>query len=316
MRRKSLSGLRIGTEMNSTSTSPPDNTRYLNTVASIFHGLQFLIVFSLIIWMNSKPKEPGMWWSTMANSSVSLVGSDPGVFLFHKTVRMWNRMQNSSSDALKIDVKQLRAGEVDVRWLIASFFLLSCVFQGVDGIWFDIDSGMKLRFLEYCITASCMIIGIAVESGINEIYTVVLMFVLTWITMILGLIAEVTMDIAENYEKSFPNFGKWAWVVPHAAGWVTCLSAYAPIIDMFEENKRASQASPPGFVNVIVYLQLVLFMSFGFVQTYSLVCRTLYDKNKLDGHKVTVETMYIVLSFVAKTLLAWLIFSPIIVSVM
>ena len=352
-------------------------TTSLNTVAAIFHGVQSLIVFSLIAWLNNKPLKENFIsknttqltaWNSTTNSSyqyntsikekIDFLNNRPGVFPLLRVINVWHKIDDASgkrqlevnefsklramSDEYFIETRNLNSGEIDVRYIIASFFALSCVFQLVGGQ--NNALAARLRFVEYSFSASIMILAIGVEAGIRDLYTLYMMFVLTWITMILGLMADMFSIISENQEviqKYIQEpilyiFGQWTWVIPHACAWVTCIAAYAPIIDNYYQSNSASNIKAPGFVNIIIFLQFGLFLSFGNVQLYSLIRRTMIlqssegdvastrplmysqdipmspKQQSLSDLADFVERLYIVLSFTAKTLLAWLVLSPII----
>lgn len=267
-------------------------------------------------------------------------------------------------------------GDLDTRYIIFSFFLLSGLFQLVDGFTgaYNATSGTKkqpslLRFVEYSFTAGIMILAIAVETGINDIYTLYCIFTLIFTTNLLGLIAELFCFIAEgllsngdaavmyrmNAFLTIPL--AWQWTIPHFLGWVTCIIGYSPLLDSYMHSTKCSDRGPPGFVHVIVFLEFILFSCFGFVQLYSLYYRTQLVLNPVNRSSLSYSTlrqgtiasdgnfdednginaniiggsnginnntsvliieqadfMYIMLSFVAKTLLAWLILSPIMIN--
>jgi len=249
-------------------------------------------------------------------------------------------------------------GNVDLRYLIFAFFLLSCLFQALDGWWGTYTANSAgprlLRFVEYSFSASIMILAIALEMGIVEIYTLCCMFALIFATNILGLIAEGLVFIAENtrelvstqeYPGLFIHPVYW-WTIPHFLSWIICLIGYAPLLDAYLTSTRCSERSPPGFVNVIVFLEFFLFVCFGLVQLYSLYSKTVLLINSggssrsnrystipsweesgsqlstsqnndrpsapWNTHDITYQAdyAYIILSFTAKTLLAWLILAP------
>jgi hypothetical protein len=164
-----------------------------------------------------------------------------------------------------------------------------------------------------------MIMAIAVEAGIRDVYTLECMFVLLWITQLAGIIAEYP----------FSQDDKWFWVWPHMAGWVTFVAAYAPILDSFLLCNAHSERQAPGFVRALVIVEFLLFACFGFVQAYCLTAKAqlppvgyrgvrdseqanessdpgaAYDNIDIDG-----EGAFIVLSLAAKTSLAWIILTP------
>jgi hypothetical protein len=223
-------------------------------------------------------------------------------------------------------------GYIDVRYLICSFFFLSFVFQALQG-WVTLENrGVMniakqrawvavLRFVEYSVSASVMLLAIAVQVGLTDVYLLCCLFGLVFATNILGLIAEVLCARED------------AWV-PHCLGWITCLLAYAPLLDAYVASMRCSDLEPPGYVNVIVFLEFALFSCFGFVQTYTLFFRATSDEHPrvlvvlrhyvlaVDADESTgmmgsldgIEVTYAALSVIAKTLLAWLVLGPTLVN--
>lgn len=251
-------------------------------------------------------------------------------------------------------------GDLDIRYIIFSFFLLSGLFQLTDGFMGAYTSKQPrlLRFVEYSFSASIMILAIAVETGVNDIYTLYCIFTLIFTTNLLGLISELFCFITEGLlshgdtvalyklDRILPMPFAWLWTIPHFLGWITCIIGYSPLLDSYLHSTKCSERGPPGFVHVIVFLEFILFSCFGFVQLYSLYYRTLImvnsnvrttpysslrqstasselifdDEGNGDGGHTSAyivdqaDFMYILLSFIAKTLLAWLILSPALMS--
>jgi hypothetical protein len=308
----------------------------LNAMAALLHAVQAVVVLALVSWLNTQPNS-----------------GDIGVFPLDRTISIWHKKTSNTSllatfeksmvtDDYFVEHRKLASGFLDVRYVIAAFFVLSSIFQAIGGYILGDVWGSRLRFIEYSFSASIMIIAIGVEAGIRDLYTLEMMFILTWVTMILGLLAEIISTVLSSdpsiadRDPILQIWGIWSWLIPHVAGWVTCVAAYAPIIDVFVQSSTRSDVSAPGFVHVIVSLQFALFSCFGFVQMYSLVKKT-YIIMTIQGSfrkyaavgggeeaqdyyrdlyalADTVEKAYVTLSFVAKTLLAWLILSPILVS--
>jgi hypothetical protein len=297
------------------------------------------------------------------------------------TVRV-NRNDIYMFDKMFVVPQNVNVGDLDIRYVIFFFFLLSGLFQLADGFSgaysASNNSPRLLRFVEYSFSASIMILAIAVETGLTDIYTLVCVFTLIFTTNLLGLIAEVFCFCAEilydsssaiitKIDSSFlPTPFAWLWTIPHLLGWVTCIIGYAPLLDSYLQSTRCSERGPPGFVNVIVFLEFALFSCFGFVQFYSLYYRTeaclsvgqrrvwtpstnatgnsggatgvayrpvfaaenglmVEEGSGINGPvsyltpsispgkaiQEQADYIYIMLSFIAKTLLAWLILSPV-----
>ena len=281
-------------------------------------------------------------------------------------------------------------GYMDVRYLIFCFFLLSFLFQIAEGMagtyslsnFMMVQKPRILRFVEYSFSASLMIMGIALEVGLTDIYILCCIFTLIFTTNLLGLIAEVMCFMAETSRSEFLSLPAWnvlpippiwLWTIPHFLGWITCIMGYAPLLDAYLASTQCSDTEPPGFVNVIIFLEFCLFICFGGVQMYSLYYKTCllatgptrqttpnnnyayvpqynttyssYDdgtdggtnfsqsvrgvQSEEMGKRGTGELImlspseqityqadfaYIILSFTAKTLLAWLVLAPVLTS--
>ena len=270
----------------------------LNGAATALHLAQAIVVFALTLWLDSR------------NVTV-------GIFPLHKTVHVWHKANFTQRPALMghgvyIEAVVQEAGTLDVRYVIASFFALSAGFQGAAGYWDVMDP--YFRFIEYAFSASTMLLAIGVEAGVDDIYTLQAMFVLVFATMLFGIVAELSCT------RSL------AWIA-HAGGWLTFLSAYSPVLDSFLLSSARSTAAAPGFVHVIVFLQFVLFACFGGVQAYALLHQSPMrlmdisrDIGRIDEEEEEIyyadsrpatNMAYIILSLTAKTILAWLILSPV-----
>lgn len=173
---------------------------------------------------------------------------------------------------------------LDYGWMIISFHLLSFVFQlaaaltdcckkGVLGYRYSnmISEGRNpLRFVEYSISASIMLMIIALINGIIDIHLLFCIAVLTASCQLCGLVVEYIEDI---------NM-KW---VNHLNGWLTFCSAYWCITRAFVASAEAVDGvSPPDFVYVIVLILFLLYASFGLVQLIELMCITKWMNFKIN----------------------------------
>jgi len=147
------------------------------------------------------------------------------------------------------------------------------------------------RWVEYAISSSVMMVLIAQITGIADV---------TALLAIFGVNASMNLFgwLQEKYET--PGSGGWvpfifgciAGSVPWIAVAIYVISPYGP-----------AGADTPGFVYGIIFTIFALFNSFAFVQ---------YKQYKGQGkwsNYLYGERIYIVLSLVAKSLLAWQIFA-------
>ena len=106
--------------------------------------------------------------------------------------------------------------KISLFWLIISFHLLSAVFQFTAGFCFKnfyakhvIKNGVNsFRFIEYSISATLMLLCIALIGSLQDVYAHIGLGVLCTATMLFGLIAEVLFSdefLSESLEKAKTN---------------------------------------------------------------------------------------------------------------
>ena len=176
--------------------------------------------------------------------------------------------------------------------LIVIFFSLSAVFQGGQGCFKESykkrveSNGVNLvRYIEYSLSASVMMVAIAAGIMIYDVYTHILVFTCTMLCMLLGLVADYIGTVERFICEEFPGdkWQKWIellhrlkWAV-HLLGWVAILSPYILVFGVAyfrlllkssqcSQSQNASSDGPPEFVTYILLSQFLLFASFGVVQ--------------------------------------------------
>ena len=205
--------------------------------------------------------------------------------------------------------------------LIFAFHLLSALFQAYAGcrrntyVTNILDRGVNpLRFVEYAVSATIMLVCIALVSGIDEYYAILAVAALTFVTMVLGLLAELLFD--DN--RSDRKLQQLGWVA-HFTGWVTMLAAYAGVIlKQYFFSIQKSDEGPPDWVTAVIFSVFGLYNIFGITQFIQL-----WYKYPLCGKpsktvcgtpiNVFTEMMYVTNSLVSKTLLGWMILANLVV---
>ena len=143
-----------------------------------------------------------------------------------------------------------------------------------------------LRWIEYSVSASIMIVLIAMFTGIRDLAALLAVFGVNTAMILFGLLMERQED-PDRPDWSAFWYGTLAGLVPWAA-----IGVYV-----------AGGATPPTFVYVIVVAQFLFFMSFAVNMALQ------YARVGRWRDYVFGEYAYITLSLGAKTLLAWLIFA-------
>ncbi len=182
---------------------------------------------------------------------------------------------------------------------VAAFLLISAVAHfylstvGYRGYVKNLKKGMNpIRFYEYALSSSLMIVLIGMLVGIWDLGTLILMFGINAMMNLFGIMMELHNQTTQRTDWTAFIYGSIAGIFP----WIV-------IVLYFVGSITSSGAEPPAFVYAIIPTIFVFFNIFAvnMVLQYKQVGRW---KDYLFGERV-----YIVLSLVAKTALAWQIFA-------
>ncbi|MFO8101874.1 MAG: heliorhodopsin HeR [Dehalococcoidia bacterium] len=200
-----------------------------------------------------------------------------------------------ASDTLKAVTEDIV--EIQMGPLVAGFLFMSAIAHftvSAPGVFSWYVSNLKrginyARWYEYAFSASLMIVLIAMLSGIYDIVALIGLFALTAMMNLFGLMMELHNQTTERTNWTAYYFGCVAGIIP----WVA-------IFIYFQGS--ASSGEMPTFVYFIMGSLLFLFATFAInmVLQYKKVGPW---KDYLFG-----ESMYILLSLTAKSVLAWQVF--------
>ena len=187
--------------------------------------------------------------------------------------------------------------EVRIAWGVAAFIFMSAIAHWLissPGIypWYvrNLKKGRNYaRWIEYAASSSVMVVLIAMLPGISDVAALGSIFAVNAMMILFGLLME-------HYEQpGRPNWmSYWFGVLAGAVPWIViALYLWSPSTD----------ASPPAFVYGIFVSLFVFFNTFAInmVLQYRQVGKW---RDYLYG-----ERAYIVLSLIAKSLLAWQVFA-------
>ncbi len=190
-------------------------------------------------------------------------------------------------------------GELLFGPAVAVFLLLSAVahfiLSTVGYKWYVgmLERGMNpARFYEYALSSSLMIVLIGMLVGMWDIPSLILIFGLNAMMNLFGIMMEYDNENRQKVRWASFIFGTIAGIIP----WIT--------LTMYVIGAASSaEAEPPAFVYAIIVSIFVFFNIFA-VNMFLQYKKVGPWKDYLFG-----ERMYIVLSLVAKTALAWQIFA-------
>mmetsp|Transcript_36540 Transcript_36540/g.117821 ORF Transcript_36540/g.117821 Transcript_36540/m.117821 type:complete len:298 (-) Transcript_36540:534-1427(-) len=157
---------------------------------------------------------------------------------------------NSTSEWRLVPGVATRSGWMYLTYLTASFFFLSCVFHTGNVLLWRAPYQRALaggfapfRWAEYSLSASVMVLILSYTSGTIELYLLVLLFGLTFVTMLFGHLHEVicrpeSLDLWEGR----PLYRLQA----HFFGYVPQLFAWGIILAQFFKAGGASTTDAAG----------------------------------------------------------------------
>jgi len=203
---------------------------------------------------------------------------------------------NTSTQTLEPATTQLF--DLSIPLLVASFFFISAAAHLFIATVYnkkynqDLGRGInKVRWIEYSISASIMMVAIAVLVGVYDFTNLLMIFVLIAIMNLLGLVMEV-----HNRTTKKTNWLSY---------WIGCLAGIIPwvVIGFYFWLSAEQGSAPPTFVYWIFVSIFVFFSCFA----VNMVLQ--YKKIGPWKDYIYGERAYIILSLVAKTLLAWQVFA-------
>jgi len=155
-----------------------------------------------------------------------------------------------------------------------------------------LKSGMNpARFYEYALSSSLMIVLIGMLVGVSDLGALILIFGLNAMMNLFGIMMELHNQNTIKTDWTSFIYGCIAGIIP----WIV-------IFIYFYGSLGSSDAKPPTFVYAIVPTIFVFFNIFAINMVFQ------YKKVGPWKNYLFGERMYIVLSLLAKTALAWQIF--------
>lgn len=189
--------------------------------------------------------------------------------------------------------------DVNLAYIVAAFFFMSAFAHLYIATVYkkkyeaNLSNGInKVRWYEYGISASTMMIGISMLAGVADLSTLILIFGGTLVMNLCGLVMEI-----HNQTTT-----KTSWV-SYVVGTIAGLGPWIVVGLYFWGSNQYGEGNIPTFVYYIYASMLVFFSSFA-VNMY-----LQYKKKGKWADYLYGEKAYMVLSLVAKSALAWQVFA-------
>jgi hypothetical protein len=194
---------------------------------------------------------------------------------------------------------------VPLAWATAAFLLLSAFFHfliatvGFAAYGSELRHGRnRFRWVEYALSSTLMIVLIALITGITDLAALIAIGFVNASMILFGWIMEMVNDNDRG-----------PWWTPFWFGCIAGVGPWTAIITYLMVNVSSDGGQgPPGFVYGII------FSIFFFFNTFAINQWLQYRKVGRWADYAHGETVYIVLSLVAKSVLAWQIFANTLIS--
>jgi hypothetical protein len=187
---------------------------------------------------------------------------------------------------------------VQLPWLIAIFFFLSACAHLIIATFYnrrynqDLALGInKARWIEYSASASLMMVAIGMLVGIYDLSSLIMIFVLISLMNLMGLVMEIHNQTTRKTNWLSYIIGCWAGLIP----WL--------VVAFYMWLGAHEGSAAPVFVYWIFVSIFVFFSCFAINMVLQ------YKKIGPWKDYLYGEHVYIILSLVAKSLLAWQVFA-------
>ncbi len=233
-----------------------------------------------------------------------------GIFHFVQSILMFFLSNDFSlpvnTNYLKFDPQSIslqpfleNVGELRVGYLVALFLLLSSIAHFVISLpkvyeWYidNLKKGINYaRWYEYSISSSVMIVVIAMLVGVYDLSSLLLIFFMNMMMIFFGLMMELHNQTTKKTDWTSYIFGCIAGILP----WV--------VIALYLFGSGDGENRAPDFV------YWIFFSIFVFFNTFAVNMVLQYKKVGKWNDYTYGEKVYILLSLIGKSLLAWQVFA-------
>ncbi len=249
------------------------NLRTINLVAAGLHAAQAVLV-------------------------LVLSGAASGLFPITTNYLVVDSLATQASGQPVLSTATHHLFDIKLAYIVAAFFLMSALahFLVAGEYRKKYEAGLrkginKYRWIEYAFSASTMMVGIGLLTGISDLSSLLMIFALTAIMSLLGLVMELHNQTTKKTDWLSFKIG----VVAELAAWLA--------IAVYLKGAIFYGNGAPTFV-YFIYGSLFVFFSCFALNMYLQYKQVGKWKDYIYGERV-----YIILSLVAKTALAWQVFA-------
>lgn len=233
--------------------------------------------------------------AAQAAAVLILASPDKGLQPISTTYLNFNKYTSSLESAYR------HLFDVNLAWLVAAFFAMSAIAHLFVATVYrpkyesDLKNNLnRVRWYEYSLSASTMMLAIAMLSGIFDLSSLLMIFALDFGMNMMGLVMEThNRDVQSGKSVNWLSYkiGSILGIIP----WV--------VFGIYVFGSQVYGSGVPGFVYWI-YLSIFIFFN-----CFAINMWLQYRRKGKWADYLYGERTYIILSLVAKSLLAWQVFA-------
>ena len=197
----------------------------------------------------------------------------------------FDTLEDGSVNVCTVRNQYKYVGQVSPVGMVVAFFALSFVFQMAPalnhGLWewyirLVLSGRQPLRFIEYSVSATLMVVIILVLNGAQDLWLYVAVAAANWCCMMFGLLQEELLHWRRLSDVSPPTgFAVLAAFAPHFCGWVPFAAVWVILITQFWWAIESADGRVPAAIYAIIFIQLFLFILFGATQSMGALAHAL-----------------------------------------
>ena len=187
---------------------------------------------------------------------------------------------------------------VNPAYLVAAFFFMSAIAHTIIATRYrkTYETNLKLginkaRWIEYSLSASTMMVAIAMLTGIYDFSSLLMIFVLDLLMNMMGLVMELKNQGSKKVD----------WL-PY---WLGCVAGIVPWLVFVVYVVGANVYGSGNIPTFVYYIYATMFL---FFSSFAVNMYLQYRKVGKWADYLYGERVYMILSLVAKSLLAWQVF--------
>ena len=210
--------------------------------------------------------------------------------------------------------------ELHLNYMMMFFCMLSAIFQTIHGVTLYYYEGFPrvLHYIEYAFSSPLMVMVMAVNVGIREMFLVTSLAGLFFGMNMVGMCAEAMIHYAGHIEKESQTTFLRLCSLAHTVGWILFMLAMVPIWAQFNQVLLCSEnRGTPAYAYAAIVIESLLFFLFGFLQLNAVWEKLWYVATNTSSNKnipasilFKHDCFHAILSVTAKTMLAWLLLGP------